>query len=98
MGAPSQAIAKSFQKASQMAGNTSVQPTSSSSKGKGSVSTPPPQVIEPPVYNPMGLNRNITIPGQDGQPAMGAPNPYANTIVSSDNQYNSRSSGKGKGG
>lgn len=67
----------------------------SQASGKGFSQQSP--VVQPPAVNPMGLSGNVTFPGQGGQPQMGAPNPYANTIVSSDNQYNSRTAGKGKG-
>ncbi len=50
----------------------------------------------------MGFQGAITYPGQGGQPAMGKPNIYSNTIGSWDNPANGMStqpavSGKGKG-
>jgi hypothetical protein len=68
-------------------------PTQASGKGSSQQS----RVVQPSTPNPMAMGQNVTFPGQGGQPQMGAPNPYANTIVSSDNQYNSRTAGKGKG-
>jgi hypothetical protein len=49
-----------------------------------------------------GMQGAVTFPGQDGQPAMGQPNPYPNTISSWDNPPTGMStqpaaSGKGKG-
>jgi hypothetical protein len=69
-------------------------PQSSQTSGKmgGSTLTPPMQ----------GQQGAITFPGQGGQPAMGQPNPYPNTISSWDNPPTGMStqpavSGKGKG-
>lgn len=55
------------------------------------------------MYPPMqGSQGPITFPGQGGQPAMGQPNPYPNTISSWDNPPTGMSTqpvvrGKGKG-
>lgn len=62
-----------------------------SGKGKGSSS-----------QSMQGQQGAITFPGQGGQPAMGQPNPYPNTISSWDNPPTGMStqpavSGKGKG-
>lgn len=49
---------------------------------------------------PMGKGgRNVTMPGQGGQPRMGVPNAYSNTIQPWDNAsiQPQRQSGKGKG-
>jgi hypothetical protein len=59
--------------------------------------------LGPPLGQPMqGMQGAVTFPGQDGQPAMGQPNPYPNTISSWDNPPTGMStqpaaSGKGKG-
>lgn len=59
--------------------------------------------LSPPLGQPMqGQQGAITFPGQGGQPAMGQPNPYPNTISSWDNPPTGMStqpavSGKGKG-
>lgn len=59
--------------------------------------------LGPPLGNFMqGQQGAITFPGQDGQPAMGQPNQYPNTISSWDNPPTGMStqpavSGKGKG-
>lgn len=72
-----------------------VQPQQSSqTSGKMGASTLSPLM--------QGQQGAITFPGQDGQPAMGQPNPYPNTISSWDNPPTGMStqpaaSGKGKG-
>jgi hypothetical protein len=43
------------------------------------------------------LGGQITMPGQGGQPKMGMPNAYSNTIQPWDNQPNQAKSGAGKG-
>jgi len=59
--------------------------------------------LGPPLGQPMqGMQGVVTFPGQDGQPAMGQPNPYPNTISSWDNPPTGMSTqpaqnGKGKG-
>jgi len=69
-------------------------PQSSQASGKmGSVGPPLGQ---------QGQQGAITFPGQGGQPAMGQPNPYPNTISSWDNPPTGMSTqpvanGKGKG-
>jgi hypothetical protein len=48
----------------------------------------------------MGKGSNVTIPGQGGQPKMGVPNNYSNTVGQWDNasiQPRQTQSGKGKG-
>jgi hypothetical protein len=76
-----------------------VQPSQSSqTSGKAGGSTLSPS-LGPPMQGTQGA---ITFPGQDGQPAMGKPNPYPNTISSWDNPPTGMStqpavSGKGKG-
>lgn len=60
----------------------------------------------PPAVMPVDGDQNITFPGQSGQPKMGQPNRYSNTVGSWDNstigtqnpfqfQGNRRSKGKG---
>jgi hypothetical protein len=54
----------------------------------------------PNVEQPQGAMGAITFPGQGGQPAMGQPNAYPNTINSSDNTGMSQprsTGGKSKG-
>ena len=48
---------------------------------------------------PVPDSSKITFPGQGGQPAVGQPNQYSNTVGPWDNQNNSapESTGKGKG-
>jgi hypothetical protein len=56
--------------------------------------------VMPSRQQPMGKGgRNITMPGQGGQPRMGQPNAYSNTIQPWDNAsiQPQRQSGKGKG-
>jgi hypothetical protein len=73
-------------------------PQSSQTSGKTGGST-----LSPALGQPMqGTQGAITFPGQGGQPAMGQPNPYPNTISSWDNPPTGMStqpavSGKGKG-
>ena len=46
------------------------------------------------------IGQNVTFPGQGGQPQMGMPNTYSNTVGQSDGQTNQPTqiqSGKGKG-
>lgn len=69
-------------------------PQSSQTSGKMGAST-----LSPPMQGQQGA---ITFPGQGGQPAMGQPNQYPNTISSWDNPPTGMStqpavSGKGKG-
>ena len=71
---------------------------SSQTSGKAGGSTLSPALV-PPMQ---GMQGPITFPGQGGQPAMGQPNPYPNTISSWDNPPTGMStqpavSGKGKG-
>lgn len=73
-------------------------PQSSQTSGKAGGSTLSP-ALGPPMQGTQGA---ITFPGQDGQPAMGQPNQYPNTIGSWDNPPAGMStqpavSGKGKG-
>jgi hypothetical protein len=53
------------------------------------------------MQQPQGAQGAITFPGQGGQPAMGQPNAYPNTINPSDNtgmkQMSTNRQGKGKG-
>jgi hypothetical protein len=73
-------------------------PQSSQTSGKAGGST-----LSPTLGSPMqGTQGTITFPGQGGQPAMGQPNPYPNTISSWDNASTKAStlpasSGIGKG-
>ena len=69
-------------------------PQSSQTSGKMGAST-----LSPPMRGQQGA---ITFPGQDGQPKIGQPNQYPNTISSWDNPPSGMStqptvSGKGKG-
>jgi len=67
-------------------------------QGKGA--TPPVQQSSADVGSPMGKGSNVTIPGQGGQPKMGVPNNYSNTVGQWDNasiQPRQTQSGKGKG-
>jgi hypothetical protein len=73
-------------------------PQSSQTSGKMGASTLSP-LLGPPMQ---GMQGPITFPGQGGQPAMGQPNQYPNTISSWDNPPSGMStqpavSGKGKG-
>lgn len=59
-----------------------------------------PAVMPSNQPQPMGKGgRNVTMPGQGGQPRMGMPNAYSNTIQPWDNAsiQPQRQSGKGKG-
>jgi hypothetical protein len=58
--------------------------------------------LGPPLGDMQGMQGPITFPGQDGQPKIGQPNQYPNTISSWDNPPSGMStqptvSGKGKG-
>lgn len=73
-------------------------PQSSQTSGKAGGSTLSP-ALGPPMQ---GMQGPITFPGQDGQPALGQPNVYPNTISSWDNPPTGMSTqpvvrGKGKG-
>ena len=60
---------------------------------------PTPQ-IQNPQTSSSGKGSSITYPGQSGQPAVGQPNNYTNTIGPWDNSTNSTQNplqGKGKG-
>lgn len=51
-------------------------------------------------YQPMGKGGSVSFPGQGGQPRMGQPNNYSNTVGPWDNaniQPRQTQSGKGKG-
>jgi hypothetical protein len=69
-------------------------------RGKGS---PDQQMPQPQQFQPtQGKGGNVTFPGQDGQPRMGQPNMYPNTVGQWDNasiqpQQPRNSGGKGKG-
>lgn len=60
---------------------------------------PTPQIQQNPT-NQSGKGGNVTFPTQSGQPSIGQPNDYANTIGPWDNSTNSTQmpfQGKGKG-
>jgi hypothetical protein len=67
----------------------------------GAQGTPQDAMGQMPQGKGMGAKGAITFPGQGGQPAMGQPNAYSNTINPSDNtgmaQKQPMSSGKGGG-
>jgi hypothetical protein len=47
---------------------------------------------------PLGMmGGQVTMPGQGGQPKLGMPNAYSNTVSPWDNQVNKPNSGAGKG-
>ena len=80
-----------------------VQPSQTSQpQGKGAPIQPP---IQQPIQaqntdnnQPMGKGGRITYPGQGGQPQIGQPNRYSNTVGQWDNaSIGTRPSGKGKG-
>lgn len=89
------------------------QPMSQQSGGKGMAqpSQPTQQVAAPEVMNqptggfngqPSGKGGRVTFPGQGGQPKMGVPNTYSNTVGQWDNasiqpQQSRMGGGKGKG-
>ena len=90
------------------------QPISQQSGGKGFAqstqkSTPNPADIAVPdgtsgnsFPQPQGKGGKVTYPGQDGQPKMGVPNSYSNTVGQWDNasiqpQQSQFGGGKGKG-
>ena len=60
-----------------------------------------PQGNQMPTDNmgpPLGMmGGRVTMPGQGGQPQMGMPNAYSNTVSPWDNQVNKPNSGAGKG-
>lgn len=82
-------------------------------QGKGGMASPPPppttqggkggpsgpMQIAPPAQPAAKGGSNITYPSQSGQPEMGAPNKFANTVQPIDNQQASATMGvmKGKG-
>ena len=81
-------------------------PQDNSPSGKGGVSNqqtfqaPVPENQSDGVSRPMGKGGRVTYPGQDGQPRMGMPNQYSNTVGPWDNaniQRPASQSGKGKG-
>lgn len=56
--------------------------------------------VASPSAQPMGKGSRVTYPGQGGQPQMGQPNRYPNTVGQWDNasiQPRQTQSGKGKG-
>ena len=67
-------------------------PQSSQTSGKTGGST-----LSPPLGQ-QGQQGAITFPGQGGQPAMGQPNPYPNTISSWDNPPTGMSTQPASGG
>jgi hypothetical protein len=60
-----------------------------------------PDFVQPNASGqPQGKGSRVTIPGQGGQPRMGVPNNYSNTVGQWDNasiQPRQTQSGKGKG-
>jgi hypothetical protein len=66
----------------------------SSPQGKGGV-----QAASPQPQQSQGKGGNVTYPGQGGQPQMGKPNTYSNTVGPWDNASikPQTQSGKGKG-
>ena len=54
-----------------------------------------PQEMGPPLGGMMG--GRVTMPGQGGQPKLGMPNAYSNTIQPWDNQSNQQGQPSGKG-
>lgn len=96
------------------------QPYSSAPQGKGqglpnsqaqmSPNQPPPTAADTQIAQQMpkgkgqGAQGAVTFPGQGGQPQMGQPNPYSNTVNPSDNtgmskpmQVGGKSGGSAKG-
>lgn len=74
------------------------------SQGKSGPAPQAPQQLAPPegqsdgISRPAGKGGQITYPGQSGQPQMGKPNQYPNTVGSWDNAtINTQPVGKGKG-
>ena len=62
---------------------------------------PPNQNMQPPVATPQGKGGQMTLSSQSGQPQMGQPNQYSNTVGPWDNasigNQNPRAFGSGKG-
>lgn len=93
--------------------SASIQQSPNQGGGKGQQMSFPPQqpqqtvdasmttpTIMPNQSQPSGKGgRNVTMPGQGGQPRMGMPNAYSNTIQPWDNAsiQPQKQSGKGKG-
>ena len=88
------------------------QPMTQQSQGKGAQSSQPAQQVAAPEdmtsvmggqngqAQPMGKGGRVTFPSQGGQPQMGRPNNYSNTVGGWDNasiQPRQTQSGKGKG-
>jgi hypothetical protein len=74
--------------------------SSTQPQGKGFASPTQPSNPTADVAVPQGKGGNVTTPGQGGQPRMGVPNNYSNTVGQWDNasiQPRQTQSGKGKG-
>lgn len=80
-------------------------PQTSQSGGKGQQfvqqpvqQAPVPESQSDGISRPSGKGGQITYPGQSGQPQMGQPNRYSNTVGSWDNAtIGTQPAGKGKG-
>jgi hypothetical protein len=80
----------------------STQPQGKGSASPAAQSTPVEINLpsEQPFPQPQGKGSSVTYPGQGGQPRMGVPNNYSNTVGQWDNasiQPRQTQSGKGKG-
>ena len=81
--------------------------SSTQPQGKGFASPAQPNAVDgqqaetmSPAVQPQGKGGRVTTPGQGGQPRMGVPNNYSNTVGQWDNasiQPRQTQSGKGKG-
>jgi len=74
--------------------------SSTQPQGKGFASPTQPSNPNADVAVPQGKGGNVTFPSQGGQPKMGIPNNYSNTVGQWDNasiQPRQTQSGKGKG-
>ena len=76
--------------------------SSTQPQGKGFASPTQPSNPTADIATPQGKGSNVTFPGQGGQPKMGQPNMYPNTVGQWDNasiqpQQSPNRGGKGKG-
>jgi hypothetical protein len=97
MGSPISQVAQPISQQSNSGGKGFAQPTQQSTPNPADVAVPDGTAGQQ--IQPMGKGGRVTYPGQGGQPQMGQPNNYSNTVGGWDNAsiQPQAKSGKGKG-
>ena len=97
MGSPISQVAQPISQQSDSVGKGMAQPAQQTTPNPADIAVP-----NGTSGQPMGKGGRVTFPGQGGQPKMGVPNTYSNTVGQWDNasiqpQQSRMGGGKGKG-